>query len=194
MQWHGCKQEKAMKIALVLLLFAAPAFAQSSTPQASQQGPCGSDQIRFDVEKTQGNPSMQPEPGKALVYISEVFKKAPGEWGDPTLRIGLNGDWVGAVKGNSYFSFSVAPGENHLCLRWQSHFKRLSHEAAFTVLAAEAGKIYYFRALVTYDLGPNYGGNGSNVTGMSINLDPISTDEGQYLAAHNPMSVPHVKK
>jgi len=194
MQWHGGKQERSMKSAIVLLLFAAPAFAQNSTPQAGLPGPCGSDQVRFDVEKAPGHPSMQAEPGKALVYISEVFKKAPGEWGDPTLRIGLDGDWVGAVKGNTYFSFSVEPGEHHLCLRWQSHFKRLSREAAFTVLTAEAGKIYYYRALVTYDLGPNYGGNGSNVTGMSINLDPISSDQGQYLVASNEMSVPHVKK
>ena len=141
-----------------------------------------------------GHPSTQVEPGKALVYISEVFKKAPGEMGDPTLRIGLDGDWVGAVKGNSYFSFNVDPGEHHLCMRWQSHFKRLSREAAFTVFKAEAGKLYYFRALVTYDLGPDYGRNGSNVTGMSITLDPLSSDEGQYLVASIPMSVPHPKK
>lgn len=183
-----------MKSALVLLLFAASVFAQNSPPQPAAQGPCGAESLRFDVDRVPGNPSAQAEPGKAVVYISEVFKKAAGEWGDPTLRIGLDGDWVGAVKGNSYFSFSVGPGEHHLCMKWQSHFKRLSREAAFTVLTAEAGKLYFFRALVTYDLGPDYGHNGANVTGMSITLDPISSDEGHYLVASNPMSVPHPKK
>jgi hypothetical protein len=150
--------------------------------------------VRFDVEKVSSPPIVPAGPGKALLYVSEIFKKAPGEWGDPTLRIGVDGNWVGAVKGNSYFSFSVEPGEHHLCLKWQSHFKKLSREAAFTVLTAEAGKEYYFRARVSYDLGPDYGRNSSNVTGMSIALDPISSDEGQYLVASNPMSVPHLKK
>jgi len=182
-----------MNGALALVLFAAPVLAQNSTAQVAPQGPCGPDQAHFDVEKVPSHPSTEVEPGKALVYVSEVFKKAPGELGDATLRIGLDGDWVGAVKGNSYFPFSVEPGEHHLCMRWQSHFKRLSREAAFTVFTAEAGKAYYFRARVTYDYGPDYGHSG-NVAGMSITLDPLNSDEGQYLVASNPMSVPHPKK
>ena len=167
-----------MKGALILaVLFAAPVFAQNNTTQVDLQGPCGHDQARFDVEKVSGPPITQAVSGKAMVFVSEVFKKATGEMGDPTLRIGIN----------------VEPGEHHLCLKWQSHFKRLSREAAFTVFAAGAGKQHYFRARVTYELGPD-NGHGNNVTGMSITLDPISSDEGQYLVASNPMSVPHIKR
>jgi len=183
-----------MKGALILaVLFAAPVFAQNNTTQVGLQGPCGHDQARFDVEKVSGPPITQAVSGKAMVFVSEVFKKATGEMGDPTLRIGVDGEWVGTVKGNSYFSFNVEPGEHHLCLKWQSHFKRLSREAAFTVFAAEAGKQHYFRARVTYELGPD-NGHGNNVTGMSVTLDTLSSDERQYLVASNPMSVPHIKR
>ena len=186
-----------MKLALVLLLFAAPALAQNSPSQAqsSPQGPCGPEQTQFDVERSPSHPSVQAEPGKALIYISEVFKKAAGEMGgDPTLRVAVDGEWVGAVKGNSSFAFSVEPGEHHLCVKWQSHFKRLSRGAAFTVFTAEAGKPYYFRARVNYDVAPSYGHTGNDITGMSITLDAISPDEGQYLVGTNPISVPRQKK
>lgn len=182
-----------MKLALVLLLFAAPAFAQNNTSPASPPGSCGPEQVQFGVEKVSNHLSAQAEPGKALITISEVFKKAPNELGDPTLRIAVDGEWVGAVKGNSSFSFSVEPGEHHLCVKWQSHFKRLSREAAFMVFTAEAGKVNYFRARVNYDLGPDYGHAG-NVAGMSITLDAINSDEGQYLVGSNPVSIPRQKK
>jgi len=178
---------------LLLLFVAVSLYGQKTPASASIDGSCGPDQVRFDVENQVTRPNLRIEPGKALIVVSEVFKKAPGELGNPTLRLGLDADWVGAVRGNSYFSFSVEPGEHHPCAKWQSHFKRLSREAAFIVFNAEAGKIYYFRARINYDLGPEYGRSG-NIAGMSVTLDAISSDEGKYLIASNPMSVPHPKK
>lgn len=175
-----------MKAALVLVLFAASALAQDGTAQAASQGACGPKDVRFDVKTVSSPPSAQVESGKALVYVSEVFKKVPGELGNPTIRVGLDGTWVGALQGNSYLSFTVGPGEHHLCTNWQSHFKRLSREAAFTSFTAEAGKAYYFRARITYQ--SSYGS-----TVMSLDLDPVNADEGRYLVASNPLSTSRPK-
>jgi uncharacterized protein DUF2846 len=180
-----------MKIILALVALAASAYAQNMPAQSASQGSCGSKDAQFEVKEVKtvsGQPIAQAEPGKALVYVSEVFKKAPGELGNPTIRIGLDGNWVGAVRGNSYFSFSVDPGEHHLCTHWQSRFKRLAREAAFTRFNAEAGKAYYFRARITYQSA--YGGAAT----MSLDLEPINDDEGKYLVASNPLSNAQAKK
>src|SRR6266852_2204828 len=92
-----------MKTMLALVALAASAYAQNTPAQSASQGSCGSKDAQFEVKTVSGQPIAQAEPGKALVYVSEVFKKAPGELGNPTIRIGLDGNWVGAVRGNSYF-------------------------------------------------------------------------------------------
>jgi hypothetical protein len=71
---------------------------------------------------------------------------------DVTTRVGLDGAWVGANRGNSYFVFLVEPGKHHLCADWlnakspghmsgTSYANRLVSLAEFT---AEVGKEYYF--------------------------------------------------
>lgn len=179
---------KATLVAIVfsLLLFTTVALSQDSSTPVGSQGACGPKEVRFDATTAPGQPAS-PEPGKALVYVNEVFKKVPGEWGNPTIRVGLDGNWMGATRANSYIVFSVDPGEHHLCTNWQSHLKRLSREASFTNFTAEAGKTYYFRARVSYQ-------TVGTATVMSLDLDPINPDEGQYLVASNPVSTSHPQK
>jgi hypothetical protein len=191
-----------MKIALVGILFASYALghAQAGTPAAS----CGPNETQFETRlskpqpasvqsasaqpaSTQPAPQSAPEAGKSLVYVVEVFDKAVGELGHPTLRVGVDGKWIGADKGNSYLSFSVEPGEHHVCTNWQSSWKRLSKQAAFTSFTADPGKTYYFRAHITELRG--YGG-GSN---FSLELEPLNGDEGQYLVASSAQSISSAK-
>jgi hypothetical protein len=94
---------------------------------------------------------------------------------------------MGATRANSYIAFSVDPGEHHLCTNWQSHLKRLSQEAAFAGFTAEAGKTYYFRARIGYE-------SDGNATSMTLDLDRVNADEGQYLVASNPASMSHPQK
>jgi hypothetical protein len=110
--------ELAARIFILTVFLALSAFVPAQSPGASQ-GARGPKEVRFDAVRTQGNPPVL-EPGKALIYVSEVFKKVPGEWGNPTIRIGLDGAWMGATRANSYVAFSVDPGEHHLCTNWQS--------------------------------------------------------------------------
>jgi len=177
-----------MKAALVLVLLFAPlAFAQGPSPVAAD-GACGPAEVQFDTQITHSQNLLQPEAGKSLVYVVEVFDKVVGQISRPTLRVGLDGKWVGADKGNSYISFSVDPGEHHMCTRWQSHWKRFQKEAAFAGFTADAGKAYYFRARIT-----EYGGSGG-ASNFSLDLEPLNGDEGKYLVASSAVSASQPKK
>jgi hypothetical protein len=186
-----------MKIALVGILFAsyALAHAQTAAPQAS----CGPNETQFEtrlskpqsvsVQSKSAQPASQPAPeaGKSLVYVVEVFDKAVGQFGRPTVRVGVDGKWIGADKGNSYLSFSVDPGEHHVCTNWQSSWKRLSKEAAFTSFTADPGKTYYFRAHII-----EHGGS-TGASNFSLELEPLNGDEGQYLVASSAQSISSAK-
>ena len=180
-----------MKVALVVipfcLFFTGLAFGQDSPSLAAAEAACGPAQVQFDARAATDPPASsvaQPEPGKSLVYVVEVFDKAVNQISRPTLRVGLDGKWVGADKGDSYLSFSVDPGEHHLCTRWQSHLKLFSDQAAFAGLTADPGKVYYFRARIIE-------GGGSS---FSLDFSAVNEDEGKYLVASSVPSVSHPKK
>jgi hypothetical protein len=177
-----------MKTVLAVVFFAASALAQVNPALARAEGACGPLDVRFDAQASASQPTAQPEPGKALVYVVEDFRKAPGELGNPTIRVGLDGAWRGATRANSYLFFSVDPGEHHLCTSWQSRLKRLSRLAAFARFTATPGKTYYFRARITYS---TYGARAAN---MNLDLDPVDPDEGQFLVASFRLSNSHPKK
>lgn len=177
-----------MKAALVVILFATSALAQKQSLIADAEVACGPKEVQFDTQLVAAQPLTQPDAGKSLVYVVEVFEKAVGQLARPTLRVGLDGTWIGADKGKAYISFSVDPGMHHLCTRWQSRWKRYSNEAAFTGFTADPGKIYFFRARIK-EIGGS--GGGSN---FSLDLEPLNEDEGKYLVASSSLSVSRPKK
>jgi hypothetical protein len=177
-----------MKAILVALVLAVPAFAQNpAAPNPSPEAACGPATIQFDTQSAPKKAMDQPDAGKSQVYVIEVFDKVVGEIGHPTLRIGLDGAWMGAEKGSSYLAFSVDPGDHHLCAKGQSRLKRISQQVAFTGFTAEAGKIYYFRARIT-----EHGGS-TGASNFTLDLDPVNPDEGKYLVASSDFVVSHPK-
>ncbi len=164
-----------MVLAMVCL---ASAAAEDRAAVARASSACGPDEVRFEVQTRATGPVAEPGVDKALVYLIEVFNKASNELGEPTVRVGLDGAWVGATKGDSYFSFSVAAGQHHLCTEWQSQFKRLSRNVALANFAAEAGKTYYFRARITEQ---------TNLA-FTFDLDAVNEDEGKLLVASSAFS------
>ena len=170
---------KAILVAVVLL--AASAFAQIQAPRAVDSA-CGPKDIQFEMETAKNQSLPEPEAGKSVVYVIEVFDRAVNQISRPTLRIGLDGNWVGAGKGTSYIAFPVEPGEHHLCVNWQSRWKRFSREAAFFGFSADSGKTYYFRARIS-EMGSAGEGN------FPLDLEPVNDDEGRYLVSTSPMSV-----
>ena len=167
-----------MKIVFAALFFASSALAQGNAALTLTQAACGPPDARFDAQRSASRTTAQPEPGKAMVYVVEDYKQAPGEITNPTLRVGLDGAWKGATRASSYLFFSVDPGEHHLCTNWQSSLKRLSRLVAFAHVAAEPGRTYYFRARITYS---SRGGEGS--AGATLDLESVDPDEGHFLVA-----------
>ena len=175
-----------MKAALLFFLLASPAFAQNKFADTAVAASCGADDGKFDVEThKKQHPAAKPETEKALVYFIEddsnynsLFK--------PTIRAGVDGGWVGATHGSSYFYFSVAPGEHHLCASWQPvDAAEKGRTRALAHFAAEAGHVYYFRVKNHW--------NG-NCGAVDINFEPLDSDEGQLLASTFSFSTFHPKK
>jgi len=162
------------RIALLLLcaslLPATPAFAKS---KAILPDGCGDDSVQFDAKLEKDNPAFAgPAAGKALIVFVQTM---PSEQKvQTTTRFGVDGAWVGAGKGDSYFVVSVDPGEHNLCASMQSAPSRVKKQ--FTQMAsvtAEAGKVYYFEAAV------NVIGN-MNMGIASFGFTQLADAEGKY--------------
>lgn len=98
------------KTLLVVLLFAAPALAQAQdhATQGLPETGCGPDQIKFDVMTDKKNhPTGQVEQGKALVYVFDDEKRDQHELylSDVTVKVGVDGEWKGATRYQSYMFF-----------------------------------------------------------------------------------------
>ena len=177
-----------MKTALMILLFASSAFPQgapSATGTAAAPG-CGPADFKFEVKPSDSShPVTQPEPGKALVYFMQddkVFESHPR----PTVKWGVDGNWVGATQSNTYFYISIDPGEHHLCSEWQTAvIVTAGRQASAAHFTAEAGQVYYFRAQDFFlrDTGA-----------ANIALGPVDGDEAQLLMTNFGFSSSHPKK
>lgn len=169
-----------MRTAIIFFLLASPVFAQSAVATAAPTA-CGPADVKFDVKPDPAQPPSELPSGKAIIYVIEDVGESHSGW--ITIRVGLDGSWIGANRGNSYFSFAVSPGEQHLCANWQSSHQSQSSLYALTNFTAEAGKIYYFRTQIWF----------SN-TMSRIELNPVNSDEGQYQMAAFPLVASHPKK
>jgi hypothetical protein len=168
-----------MRIAAVTILLAASAFAQVAP--AGSTAACGRENVSFKVKLNESPHTLaQPDPGKALVYF---FHDAGTNvtLGYPTVKLAIDGAWVGANHGNSYFSVSVEPGEHHVCVALQSSLVAPRMELAH--FTAEAGKAYYYRTELVMSRSVEL-----------LELDPIDSDQGKYLVAFFPLSVSSPKK
>jgi hypothetical protein len=188
-----------MKAAVALSLLAVAlcgisVLAQDPAAKATAEAACGPTNIKFDVKEGAADPSPQLRPGKALVYVVEDLGGCPDCPGqskgfnftntnNALVRVGMDGAWIGANQGSSYFFFSVDPGEHHLCINWQSRLAVRSRAFAMAGFTAEAGRVYYFRERV-------FPGSAD----YSFDLDPINSDEGKYLVASSSYSVSRAKK
>jgi hypothetical protein len=169
-----------MRTVIIFFLLASPVFAQSAVTAAAPTA-CGPVDVKFDVKPDPAPPHSELPSGKAIIYVIEDVGESAYGW--ITIRVGLDGSWIGADRGNSYFSFVVSPGEQHLCANWQSSLRSQSSLYSLTNFTAEPGKVYYFRTQVWF----------SN-TMARIELNPVNSDEGQYQIAAFPLVASHPKK
>ena len=163
-------------------LIASSAFAQGPETTLRTKA-CGSETVLFDATADPSqHPLAQPEAGKASLYVIGSFV---GEsTAQPIVKVGVDGAWAGAVRGNSYIFISVEPGDHHICVNWQSGFLTPTGLFALANFTAEAGKTYYFRARTLNEANRAY----------ALDLDAADDDEGQYLVASSRFSKSHPKK
>lgn len=180
----------ATMIAISLIAISSrPLAAQDQAqPQSGMSAAgCGPAKVEFSV-KTDKNahPATQPDPGKALVYVFEQEKLDPGLNIDSgvTIRVGVDGKWVGADYGASYLAFPVDPGNHNVCVNWQSSIESRSKQAAALSLDAEPGRVYYFSASV--DLRTH--------RPETVRLEVVDPAESNILLAQSAQSASHPKK
>jgi hypothetical protein len=163
------------KVAVLVfaITFVAPAWA-TVLPDA-----CGPDNVKFKVSNQKGQTAPGgPTGDEAQIVIIENPEMDPlcaGPSCHVTVRIGLDGKWMGASHDKSYFTFSVAPGEHHLCANWQSALGPLNKLVGMTSFTAEAGKVYYYQ--VKPVMRPRAGREPDE---YKLDLTPLVEDEGKY--------------
>ena len=171
-----------MKSAFAFILIAASVSAQNPAPAPLPQSACGPWDAKFQIDNDDSHsPMPKVEPGKALVFVIEDQRYMGAR--DVTVRVGLDGAWVGATLGDSYLFFTVEPGEHHLCADIKPGILSPGRTVSLFGLTAEAGGVYYLRARTEggrEDLGSKT---------ISIDLDLLNSDEGKFLVALSPLSV-----
>jgi hypothetical protein len=181
--------KRGVKIALTILISAVAALGQQNEqngqPVSSLPPACGPAHTSFKVKVDDTRHDLtQPDTGKARVYfIHEAgipFTRVV--LGYPTSKFAMDGAWVGANHGDSWFSVSVDPGEHHVCTTLQSSlfYDDRVELAHFT---AEPGKVYYYRTRLV-------------LTGsvQLLELEPLDSDQAEYMVSTYPMSISTPKK
>ncbi|MGO8758911.1 MAG: hypothetical protein ACLQG3_12380 [Terracidiphilus sp.] len=179
-----------MKAAIVFLCLSVSAFAQQNdlsqprSPQGRLASACGPAKASFkvDLDSAEHGP-MPPEAGKAMVYF--IHDTGIGYGGStigyPTTKYGVDGSWVGAGHGDSWFAVAVAPGEHHVCTTLQSSFVDQRVELAH--FTAEAGKTYFFRTRLVMSRSVEL-----------LELERIDSDQGGYLISSFPLAKAHARR
>jgi len=158
-----------MKLNGMLILGAILATGTADAMATTLPDSCGSDQVKFKVTQRDNAPALEAaDPGKAQVVLIETLDPVGKCIGcEITGRIGVDGAWVGASKGSSYFAFSVEPGTHNLCASWQSRIEMFKSKVAMASLNAEAGKTYYYKLNIS-------------LTSYAFDLVPVTEEEGKY--------------
>lgn len=164
-----------MKIAVLLLacLLARPMWALSHTGGLLANA-CGPDSTSFSLRAEPSRPSLigPPASGARVVVFAEDVNGLQGCW--LVNRIGLDGQWIGAVCMQTYISAEISSGPRHLCADIQQ--KRGPQHTALYDFTATPGKVYYFRV-------ENIGAY------FNVHLEPLNDAEGRLLLSIRKRSV-----
>lgn len=110
---------------------------QSDKSQELRLKACGTDSVNYiaRTDKTQ-HPTPDAPPDKALVYVIRStmigFKIHS--------KLAVDGKWMGVNRGDTYFFFTLEPGEHYFCSE--------SENQSYLALAVEPGKTYYLQQQV----------------------------------------------
>lgn len=93
----------------------------------------------------------------------------------------------GANKGKSYFTYSIEPGEHHVCVDQQSVSGKIRQAVSMDSFIADPGHVYYYQIKITID-------KSYQPTRFSLDLVPLNADDGEYQAKLANLATPIPKK
>ena len=150
----------------------------------TRQRPAGRPEQQFKVKLDKfPHSAAQLDEGKARIYFIHDAATA-GDFTPlvyPTVKVAMDGSWVGGNRGDSFFQVDVTPGEHHICETLQTSIMDPRVELAH--FNAEAGRIYFYRTRLLL-----------SGTVEVLELEPIDSDQGAYLVSQYPMSSSKPKK
>jgi hypothetical protein len=152
--------------------------AQAAPTNWQAESSCGDFSVNFKVSAVDDNSAPAVVAGKARMYV--VNDADSPSW---TIRVGMDGKWLGANKGRTYLYSVVDPGVHHVCIS-------NGGENSFASFTALPGGVYYFRSRSRI---ASYSEMYETVT-YSLDFSPIDADEGAYLVAMSDHSLFKIKK
>ena len=75
----------------------------------------------------------------------------------PIIKVGMDGNWIGATHGSSFMVTSAESGVHHLCTEWDLRHDKGRQFVSLNLLTVEPNKIYFF-AINTLAIAPQSGG------------------------------------
>ena len=179
-----CIAEMCTMIGVALSYFhiaAAQDSSQSLMRKATSA--CGPAEIRFAVSAAPSSFVVPVSHDQAKVYfIGHTLK---GSFSGPVIRLGIDGRWVGAVKGSTYIVIPVMPGTHHFCAQVQGRGADgyFGSDVALNVFTLHSGESHYL-AIDSPD----------DVSLGVLTLDALNADEAKLLIALSRQAVPHQKE
>jgi hypothetical protein len=182
-----------MKSTFALLLLCSSLVPAMQAHAAILPDSCGKDAIIFKV-KVNGSSGGEfelyrpmpdaPAAGKAqIVFLEDVddFES----FTTPTIRFGVDGEWMGATKGDSHFTIDLTPGAHQLCANWQSNneLERMKIGVDVLNLNLEAGKVYYCQVRIVRE---GVAGSESGDVRRSFLLSQLNEKNGKYRVKTTP--------
>lgn len=171
--------KRAILQALIMasIVFAAAARAQDPSGEKAAMTACGIPSAQFSVTIEPARVrSIAVSSGRATIYFVSDFLMGVNSG---TVRIGVDGEWIGALKANSYTKAEVTSGAHHFCAQGQGHLIGPDSVALFG-LDVKAGQTYYF--LVDTD-------SVLVFQPMLLGLAEINPDEGRLLVSKARLAV-----
>ena len=103
----------------------------------SEAKACGTSEVNFHHKSVSAPPpNLEAPPDKALIIVVR-----PAWVGTAVqTKLAADGNWIGANKGKSYFTFTLDPGDHYLCSKAENR--------STLKLSVEAGKTYFVQQKV----------------------------------------------
>ena len=191
----GSLMKKTLIAALLFVVWlgvSVTVAAENAPTESQAESACGDFHTQFKSIRTSKDHPLAPAVnGMAQVYVIEEYVYPQNIFGHfgvptPTIRVGMDGHWMGADQDNSYMFFSAVAGNHHLCVQWQSKKKLFSKEVSVFGFNAEPNHATYFLVRIV--------ARTSNPVWFTLDLAPINRDEAMLLIAQYPHSVSMVEK